>query len=301
MADLIDSTRAKYNFGLNTGSNRTFTSAENTTLSALITAASKAIKKYCRREFDSQSFDQLYHGFGQDRLILRQTPIISIARLAGNPTTVLEIQNNSSSNQRATVAVTSTGVTLVRVASGTSTTSTIAFADQATLSLLATAITALGNGWTARVTSNTYDNRASADLRAVQGALNAKDVYCGLQLHIDELSDYEVDDQRGWIYYGRSGSLAAAFGDEPGGWYGGTHYWRVMYTAGYATVPEDVQEACAQWVAMLFWQTKRDPGSIMRKTADFTEQQQGAILRIPPNVEILLRNYRTNIIGNFAD
>jgi hypothetical protein len=44
------------------------------------------------------------------------------------------------------------------------------------------------------------------------------------------------------------------------GWGGGINYWRVIYTAGYATVPEDVQEACAQWVAALFWQSKRDPG-----------------------------------------
>jgi len=32
-----------------------------------------------------------------------------------------------------------------------------------------------------------------------------------------------------------------------------------IYTAGYATIPEEVQEACAQWVAHLFWQTKENP------------------------------------------
>ncbi|HKQ88599.1 MAG TPA: hypothetical protein VJS43_17710, partial [Candidatus Acidoferrales bacterium] len=43
-------------------------------------------------------------------------------------------------------------------------------------------------------------------------------------------------------------------------WDGGVHHWRVRYSAGYSAVPDDVQEACAQWVAALFWQTKRDPG-----------------------------------------
>ena len=35
--------------------------------------------------------------------------------------------------------------------------------------------------------------------------------------------------------------------------------YRVRYTAGYATIPSDVQEACAEWVAALFWQTKDNP------------------------------------------
>jgi len=39
----------------------------------------------------------------------------------------------------------------------------------------------------------------------------------------------------------------------------GIDNYRIVYTAGYTTVPEDVQEACAQWVAHLFWQSKENP------------------------------------------
>src|SRR5262245_11346917 len=172
MSDLITTARAKYNLN-----NLTTTAAEDTTLAALVMACSKAIRKFCGREFDSQQFDELYHGNGHHRLLLRQFPIISVARVAYAPTTVLRIRNTSSANQRATVAVTSTGLSLTRVASGTSSTDTsVTWAGNATLTAVATAVNALGNGWTATVADTSFNLRASADLRSVQGALDTKDV-----------------------------------------------------------------------------------------------------------------------------
>jgi hypothetical protein len=263
MADLITSARAKYNLN-----NLATTSNEDTTIAALVTACSKAIKRFCRREFDSQTFDELYAGTCKPALVLNQFPIISVARVAYGPTTVLTVTNTSASNQRATVQVTSTGLDLTRVASGVSTTNTLTFAGNATLGALATAIAALGNGWSGTVADSRFTNWASADLRAVQGSLNAKDVTAELRIHVNELSDYEIDTNRGLLYRGRW------YDDEGVGWPGGVNYWRAIYTAGFATVPEDVQEACAQWVAALFWQTKRDPGLI-------SESIPGAVSRMP--------------------
>ncbi len=272
MADLITTARAKYNLD-----NRTTTAAEDTTLAALVTACSKAIKRYCGREFDSQQFDELYAGTGTPRLLLRQFPIVSVARVAYDPTTVLRITNTSSSNQRATVAVTSTGLTLVRVASGTvSTDTSVTWAANATLTAVAAAVNALGNGWSANVAEASHNNRASADLRAIQGALNAKDVQAELKIHLRELASYDLDANRGVLLLGTAAWAEGAL------WFGGTGYWRIIYTAGFATVPEDVQEACAQWVAALFWQTKRDPGLV----ADV------ARIAMPPTTRQLLQPYR---------
>ena len=74
------------------------------------------------------------------------------------------------------------------------------------------------------------------------------------------------------------------------GWHGDAGYWRVLYTAGYATVPEDIQEACAQWVAHFFWKTKRDPGLA-------SEAIPGTVWRrpeadMPSSVRTLLAPYR---------
>ncbi len=241
MADLITSARAKY--GINQAS---FSAAEDTTIAALVTAVSRAVRRFCKREFDSQAFDELYSG-GEFWLFLDQYPIISVSRVAGGPRTVLNVTNTSSANQRATVAVGSSGLTLVRVASGTTTTDTsITWAGNATVQAVKNAINALGNGWSASIPDSNYSLWPSADLRAIQGALNAKDAQAPLKLHVDEVSDYEIDASRGMLY-------------RECGWGEGVLNYRVIYTAGYSTIPEDVQEACAQWVAALYWETKENP------------------------------------------
>lgn len=272
MANLITRARALYNLN-----NRATSGDEDTTLDALIAAVSKTIENYCWRTFAITSYDELYPGSGQCELVLRNFPIATIERVACDPTAVLRVTNNSASIQRATVKVTSTGLELIRVASGTSTTSTILFADQATLSALATAITALGNGWIGGVVDAVFNLRASADLRALQGAFNAKDVNADLKMHTRELTDFHVNADAGIL------TRDGYFG-------GGMHHWRVLYRAGYSAVPDDVQEACAQWVAVIFWQTKRDPGL-------GSETIPGSVTRIPlsdmpVHVKLMLGPYR---------
>ena len=84
----------------------------------------------------------------------------------------------------------------------------------------------------------------------------------GTRIYAEDLADYEVDSARGWLLRGHRGLTELSCFDRPGevwGWMPGVDNYRVVYTAGYTTVPEDVQEACAQWVAHLFWQSKENP------------------------------------------
>jgi hypothetical protein len=261
--DLIDRTRALYNLN-----NRATTSAENTTLDALITAVSAAVKRYCHTGFTSATYDELYSGAGQQRLLLRQIPVISVARVAYGPYAVIRVINNDPANQRATVAVSSasdtdvtgTGVTLVRVAAGTVTTDTsVTFAGNATLQAVVNAINALGHGWSASVPQSQYANWPSADLR-IQGAVNCAGVYAEIKHHVTEISDFQVDRKRGWLIRGVN-ALVTQWEDPLIVWTPGIDNYRVIYTAGYATIPSDVQEATAEWVASLFWQTKSNPSA----------------------------------------
>jgi hypothetical protein len=274
MANLITRTRALGNLN-----NRPTTSDENTTLDALIAAVSRAIENYCWRTFAITSYDELYPGNQGRDLVLRNYPIASIERVAFGLTPVLSVTNTSASNQRATAKVTATGLELIRVASGTASASTILFSDQATLSVLATAVTALGNGWSASVINSADALRSSADLRALQGAFHAKDVNAELKIHTSELSDYLVDAERGCLLR-----------TEGACWAGSFHCWRVIYRAGYSAVPDDVQEACGEWTSQLFWQTKRDPGLA-------SEAIPGAVSRVllrdmPASIKLLLAPYR---------
>ncbi len=272
MANLITRARALYNLN-----NLATTSAENTTLDALIAAVSAAIERWCRRTFASAAYDEVYDGSEQSELILQHFPVLFVERVACLPTPVLRVQNGAASVQRATVQVTATGLNLTRVASGVAATDTITFVGNATLTDLAAAIAALGNGWSASVAADQFANRASADLRALQGAFAAKDSAAELAIHLQELTSFEIDAARGFLV------RAARWSGPPRG-------WRVIYTAGYASVPEDIQEACAQWVAMLFWQTKRDPG-LAQETVPGTISRT-PVRDLPPSVRLLLEPYR---------
>src|SRR5262245_57749361 len=99
MSDLITRNRALWNLG-----NRSTSAGENTTIDALIAAVSRAIERYCQRTFAATEFDELYDGNDQDRLLLKQFPVLRVDRVAACPTAVLKITNTSGSNQRAAVA-----------------------------------------------------------------------------------------------------------------------------------------------------------------------------------------------------
>src|SRR5262249_32191377 len=163
------------------------------------------------------SYDELYSGDGGGWLTLRHYPLLSISRVAADPTAALTVQNTSASVQRATVQVTATGLTLVHIASGTSTSTSLTFAGNATLSALATALTAVGPGWGATVTAG-YESWASADLRALQGAQSAKGTGAQLVIHVTDLGDFDVDAERGMLI--RRG----------GGWARGVNNYRVVYS-----------------------------------------------------------------------
>ena len=161
--DLITLARAKQDIQSITDT------SQDTLLAALITAYSDAIEKYCRRRFVSQSYDELYNGNGDRRLLLREYPIQSVQSVRYRPVTVLKIiNNNTAAIQRTTVQVTSTGITLISVASG---------ADQhryeqhlrefPTLQGIANNINGLGNGWSAQavgLSTEDYGLFPSADL-----------------------------------------------------------------------------------------------------------------------------------------
>jgi hypothetical protein len=67
----------------------------------LITSVSEAIRKYCKRDFIAQAYDELYDGNGERAILLRQYPIQSVQSVRYRPVTVLKITNNLSANVQA--------------------------------------------------------------------------------------------------------------------------------------------------------------------------------------------------------
>jgi hypothetical protein len=269
MADLI--TRAYATQALQ--ADGTITSTENSIIDALTAAVSSAVRKYCRRDFDSRSYDELYDG-GAEEIVLRHYPVQSVTSVRCNPASVLEVCNTlTTTNQQATVEVRSTGLALTRIASGVSSTDTsVTFATYPTLQGCADAVAALGNGWAARVAGSPtgdYGLWPSSDLYVTpdlgdgtksMGALDCRGNYAPLRMHVDGLTDYAWL-PRGVLYRAWELAWPAGLGawDLRRPFPGGRGYYRVRYLAGYTSVPEAVQTACAEWLRQLYFAWKRDP------------------------------------------
>jgi hypothetical protein len=285
----------------------------DTLIQTLVTAASDAIAKYCRRDFYSRSYDELYNGNGGRTLLMRQYPIQSVKSVRYRPVTVLKvINNNTLLNQQARVQVTSTGVTLTAVASGVLTTTNLTFAGNPTLANMATVITAQGSGWSAQVVGDfggDYGLWPSADLYVTpsfgdgitsQGNLTARGMNAELKMHTYELAGYQFD-PRGWLLRAIPYTDPELMHPENLVWPPGINNFRIQYTAGYTTIPESVQMACAEWVEYLYYETQRNPNILTTASAPSggtaTSTTYAALDSPPQNVLNALKPYRRHTVG----
>jgi hypothetical protein len=295
-------------------------SGQDALLGTLITAISDAIEKYCRRRFVTASFDELYDGTGDRRMLLRQYPIQSVQSVRYRPVTVLKITNTLAANVQARVSVLSTGLQLVSVNAGVKTTVTagLTFAANPTLSALATAVTGVGNGWSGQYVGDAtnYGSWPSADLYVPasygdtlegsgvlqsQGALQSvAGSFAELKLHTYELAGYQWD-ARGWLLRAIPYTDPELLHPEDLIFPVGINNFRVQYTAGYTTVPEAVQEACARWVAYSYYLTQRDPALLHQVPASGTTSGWGNVFsgkaKPPADVCALLAPYRRLSVG----
>ena len=260
MADLIDQTT----LGLFLAENKLSTN-QTAILPQITAAASRKIRVYCNRYFNRQTtIDELYTTDPGKPLLLREYPVNAVWRCASYPTTVYTVQNSdTSTNQRALARILTTGdvdaglvvtgLSLTRVASGVTTTNNLLFATYTTLTSLANAVAALGNGWTATA-DMAYALWPTSDLRAVQGNLPAWGKDAEFQVHTQDVP-FSMDEKIGAVWIQdrtidpfasiRFGPfLTTDFGDVSVS--GAPMGVRVIYDAGFDTVPVDVQEACAE-------------------------------------------------------
>ncbi len=282
MADLITTAQAKVYLGIASSD-----TTQDAKLAAMITAASRAIEKYCDVDsFDSQVRTEYHSGKGNSYLYLRSAPITAVSRVGTAPTTVLTITNTATTNQIARVSYDGTNLTLNRTAGGTvAAAQTLSVATYTTISTLAAAVTALGNGWTGTVDA-TYAGWPSSELRSIQGAMDASHNGTGaeLELYVRELTDYRINATTGTLY-----------GYFPLGLYN----VRVDYTGGYSTIPEDLQQAACAYVAALFRISSVDRTLQSEKIGDYSYTTATHILSgtvdlssLSPDAAMYLAPYR---------
>lgn len=214
------------------------TAADEDRLTALIASASNAIERYTHRYFERAERDQVFYNRTWD-ILLPAYPIDYVARVCIQPTDVLTIR---ATGEVATFGVGESALNLRRVVSGVSSSTALSFATYPTLAALAAA---MPTGFTATVASG-YGAYPSADLVRKQG--NCK-YGAALAIWIDGSGTYHVDAKRGILSLRGQSPLHQWLADSEGFEHDQV---RVVWSGGYATVPDDLQDVCAQLVAAAF-------------------------------------------------
>lgn len=292
-------------------------------LSQLSSAASRLIRKHCNRWFNRRpsgsitAYDGLYTMDWPSRcIVLRQFPVNGILRARTNPTQVFNVTNTSSANQQAWVSLTysgvadisdiapaTTGMSLSRMSSGVLSTTTLTLTgSNATFNGLANSINALGNGWSAQITDSAFSNWPTADLRQGVGPSCAIGQFSqqGFWVHTDDIP-VQVDQEAGIVMV-EAGSfdpwssprfglyLDTGLGDLDIG--GGINGLRIMYDAGWDTVPEDIQQACIETVADMLNLLKIDQRLRSESAGDYSYDLADGRYALPPSVVGKLGYYR---------
>ena len=247
----------------------------------LLEAASAAIERHCNRVFESTSHSEFHDGDGSSIVTMDIFPITAVSRVSAYPTAALQVWNtDDTTNSRATVAVTSTGLTLVAVASGVPTETSLTFATYPTIVAMAGAINALGVGWWAGSVFG-WLSSSSADLLE-QGAKPCLAAYADCELMSNEITCLGVEDGAGHI------RLAECISS-------GYRNILVEYEAGFATVPADVQLACATMASNAYHALERNGGLRTERLGDYAFAAQDDAI-FTAQVRRLLGPYRDFVV-----
>jgi hypothetical protein len=251
LPDLITTSRATQHAALSS-----LNSTNPAYLASLITTAGDSIRRATHRDFTQTAYTEYHSGgiYVREPLRLRQFPVLQISRIATTPSPALHIQNTDpATNQRATAETTPTSLKLTRVASAITTVTDLPFATYPTLASIASAVNATGSGWIAQAIA-AFNNWATADFKPLQGAASALGQGMFLELFTEECGAFAH-----WPpgdCGGSGGSFGWRLDDETGELFArlprGHLNIRVDYTAGFASVPQAIQEACVQLVLDLY-------------------------------------------------
>ena len=238
-----------------------------------IDRATSIIETHCDRKLKSRVFYEFVMPQGERTVTVDNYPIISIDTIAYGSAISMTIESDSASTDvLATVENNGTNIRLRKVASdGTSTTATLALADYLTTSAIVNYINASVSGWSATLTENAY----SFSLYRF-GGRGVIDAPCNFEYPRDNVSEYRVDYSTGLIHliadrFPGIRSDDASANRFPSGFYPVF----VQYTAGFETVPADLQQVCIEVAADLYRERKQDKTITSESLGDYSYTQAG--------------------------
>ena len=214
-------------------------STDDTILEKSIDRASDVVESYLGRKVLSRAFVEWRDTFGKDRIALRQYPVTGVRFVGVGYNAAITVGASSPLDPAVSITVGDSSVILYRqVSAGTDTTTTLTFATYPTTALMAAAIAA-----TAGFTASVVLNLPSRYMRRFAGR-TLRNATVNLEAPDQAVEDYLADFDRGVVYGRQLTGYRAVLID---------------YTAGYATVPDDIEQACLMVAASIYQGRKRDP------------------------------------------
>ncbi len=265
-------------------------STDDTQLERAIDRATARIEAFCGRLIKSRSHTEWYGGNSTRAIRLKQYPVTVIAGVYTGIRTAFTFSSTVSSDIRVTISITqefdgisSAGATVNRTDStGSTTTTTLAFSTYDDVDALVAAINAL-TGVQATTVFNcpTMQLHPRAGGDALSGTVNVTAATVGAE----------------YVYEGDTGILHIQSDAFP---LSDTYLARfpsayqstlVRYTAGYATVPDDLKQACCEVASVLFQSRKADRSILSESLGDYSYTRAGAS-EVNAMLADLLRDYR---------
>jgi len=242
------------------------TTDDDDLIDSIIDRASDKIETFCNRKFMSRDFSETYDG-GAEVVQLRNYPVTAVEVISYGKVAAITVDSATASDLRATVEVQDDSVILSRFDSaGAEHVSTLTHAAYATTTSLTTAIDGT-SGWDATKAKDalTIDLVRSGGVSVLN---NSGSLYL-----LDPLdSEFSVAEDTGVI------SLMISSADWRWGDYphtsprfanGKDNVW-VKYTAGFSTVPDDLEQICLDVAHKIYHERQHDPSIVSESLGGYS-------------------------------
>lgn len=250
-----------------------------------IDRATAIIESHCDRKFKSRTFYEWCMPSGERTFTVENYPINSITNIAyGSAISFTVSSDTASTDVRATVENDGTTIRLRKLPySGTAESIELAISSYPTTRQLVNYINLSANGWSATLTEN-----AETVTLYRFGGRGVIDAPCNFEYPRDNVSEYRVDYSTGLVHiiadrFPGIRSDDASANRFPSGFYPVF----VEYTAGYATVPADLEQICIEIAADLYRERKQDKTITSESLGDYNYTQAGVAELLTGRIEKL--------------
>ncbi len=250
------------------------TDAQRDLLPTAVTAASKAIIKWCSRPFAIGTYVEDLQPALDGFVRLKAIPINQVIRIQALPQQALTIQNTAAQIAYVAYAYTGdvadgtsaiTGLNFTSVINGVQVVQPVIYSVNETISGVATAIGLLGNGWQPFLNAayglwpvtELIGGWVSQDATLAQGVI--------LNVYSQGVSDAQFDPDDGqltgmlWVGRQNNDAFGPRWGPDYAAWSSGeplNGQVRVTYNGGFSTIPLPVQLATAETVKAIMERLK---------------------------------------------